>query len=412
MPQTEAVSTSAAQGAIALTPVKTSRHFVALDSWRGLCATLVAIFHLPLATALTQSDFILHSALFVDFFFVLSGFVIAANYIDRIETGAQFKKFAWLRIGRLYPLHLAIFLAYVAVEAAKLGVALAGGETFADSAAFQGGKPWQAIPTNLLLIHSLGMHDFETWNAPSWSISTEMFAYFVFAVLTLFGKSLRYYLYAATIIGCMTFLWLYYPEWTLQNATFGPYRCLAGFFAGVFAWRFWKSLNDALDAGTISRLQWTGLEAIAVALVYVFVSEAGISKVAFAAPLAFSLVVIVFAFDAGHISKLLHHKWLQFLGMLSYSIYMTHQFIIERLLNGGQLFDKLFGTNFTIPGDNDFASFNMTEPLSTLALIGYVAVVIIVSYLTYRFIEVPWRDWFRERANRKKPVKETAAQSV
>ncbi len=410
MTQTDAVMPSSATGAAGLrTPVKTTGHFVALDSWRGLCATLVAIFHIPITNFITQSDFILHSALFVDFFFVLSGFVIAANYIDRVQDTAQFKKFALLRIGRLYPLHLAIFLAYVAVELAKLAIAMSAG---ADSDAFQGGKPWQAIPTQLLLIHSLGMHGFETWNAPSWSISTEMFAYFVFAVLTMFGKSLRYYLYAATIVGCMFFLWFYYPEWGSANATFGAYRCLAGFFAGVFAWRIWRALNLALTAGSLTKLQWSVLEVIAVIAVIAFVSVSGRSKTAFAAPLVFSLVVIVFAFDAGRVSKMLHHKWLQFLGMLSYSIYMTHQFIIERLLNAGKVFDKITGTDFTLAGVDDFASFQFPEPLATLALIGYVGIVIGVSYLTYRFIEVPWRDRFRKLTKKKKPARETAAQSA
>ena len=257
---------------IAAKVVKKKGHFVALDSWRGICAMFVAIFHLPVAGMLTSSTFILHSALFVDFFFVLSGFVIAANYIDRINDGSGFKQFAWLRIGRLYPLHLAIFLAYFAVEAAKLAISMATGS---DITAFTGGKPWQAIGTNLLLIQSLGFHSFETWNLPSWSISTEMFAYFAFAVLTMFGKSLRYYLYALTIVLCMAFLWMYYPEWGSRNAEYGVFRCLAGFFAGVFAWRIWKYLDSRSKGSSLSTWQWTWLEGVAIVTVILFVIESG-----------------------------------------------------------------------------------------------------------------------------------------
>ena len=58
--------------------------FQVLDSWRGICALLVALFHFPTASAISQSAFIGSSYLFVDFFFVLSGFVIALNYGDRL----------------------------------------------------------------------------------------------------------------------------------------------------------------------------------------------------------------------------------------------------------------------------------------------------------------------------------------
>jgi peptidoglycan/LPS O-acetylase OafA/YrhL len=59
--------------------------FIALDSWRGIAACLVALFHLEAYSHLVYSHlnaapFLRNSWLFVDFFFVLSGFVIAANY--------------------------------------------------------------------------------------------------------------------------------------------------------------------------------------------------------------------------------------------------------------------------------------------------------------------------------------------
>ena len=64
--------------------------FQVLDSWRGICALLVALFHFPTASAISQSRFIASSYLFVDFFFVLSGFVIAFS----IRAGAILLKWS------------------------------------------------------------------------------------------------------------------------------------------------------------------------------------------------------------------------------------------------------------------------------------------------------------------------------
>ena len=54
--------------------------FRALDSWRGIAACLVALYHLDAYSHLFDVPFLRNSYLMVDFFFVLSGFVIAANY--------------------------------------------------------------------------------------------------------------------------------------------------------------------------------------------------------------------------------------------------------------------------------------------------------------------------------------------
>lgn len=59
-------------------PVKIVAHqrFEALDSLRGVCAILVVMFHMPVASHWRDWGFIQHAYLFVDYFFVLSGFVM------------------------------------------------------------------------------------------------------------------------------------------------------------------------------------------------------------------------------------------------------------------------------------------------------------------------------------------------
>src|SRR5438045_8537170 len=94
--------------------------FVVLDSWRGIAACLVALFHLDAYSHLYDVPFLRNSWLFVDFFFVLSGFVIAANYQQRLLEGFGIGRFLLLRLGRLYPLPFAMLALVIAVELLKV----------------------------------------------------------------------------------------------------------------------------------------------------------------------------------------------------------------------------------------------------------------------------------------------------
>ena len=64
------------------------------------------------------------------------------------------------------------------------------------------------------------------------------------------------------------------------------------------------------------------------------------------APLVFAGVVAVFAVEGGHLSRLLRCRFLLLLGALSYSIYMTHMFVLLRVTNVARASDKFLGTSF------------------------------------------------------------------
>jgi len=83
------------------------RSFVVLDGLRGIAAIAVVTrhlryFHNPL----------FESYLAVDFFFVLSGFVLSHAYAQRLASGLSTRRFMTMRLIRLYPLYgLTIMLA-------------------------------------------------------------------------------------------------------------------------------------------------------------------------------------------------------------------------------------------------------------------------------------------------------------
>lgn len=92
--------------------------YIALDSLRGIAALTVVGHHLLYYGLPVEPAYLGGGVLAVDFFFVLSGFVIAANYCERLGAGMPVRWFMALRIGRIWPLHLALLAAYFALEAA------------------------------------------------------------------------------------------------------------------------------------------------------------------------------------------------------------------------------------------------------------------------------------------------------
>lgn len=89
--------------------LKSRQHFIILDGLRGIAALAIVIFHfMEWAYPDFSKNFIAHGFLAVDFFFCLSGFVIAYAYDNRIEKMGVLEFFKSRAI-RLHPLILALY---------------------------------------------------------------------------------------------------------------------------------------------------------------------------------------------------------------------------------------------------------------------------------------------------------------
>jgi peptidoglycan/LPS O-acetylase OafA/YrhL len=94
------------------------RHYLTLDALRGVAALAVMIYHQEHTTVIG------HGYLAVDFFFILSGFVIAKAYERKLLSDMSFRRFALIRIARLYPLLIAATLvaaAYMTMSSIRRG---------------------------------------------------------------------------------------------------------------------------------------------------------------------------------------------------------------------------------------------------------------------------------------------------
>jgi peptidoglycan/LPS O-acetylase OafA/YrhL len=373
--------------------------FVALDSWRGIAACLVALFHLDAYSHMYSVPFLRNSWLFVDFFFVLSGFVIAANYQQRLLGGFGVGRFLLLRLGRLYPLHLAMLMLFVGWDLLRLlrrilTPALALTDPVALFSAPQ--EAPNTILANLLLVQSLHLYDFLTWNLASWSISTEFYTYVIFAACLIGLRRHAWIAAVLAMIGGPIMIAVLSDRNMDTGYDWGIIRCVYGFAAGTIAWNIYRKWNGEIRRWfSGSLVEWGAL-----GLAIVFVSAAGTTLLSVAAPYVFALVVLAFAFEAGTASAILKLRPIVFLGTISYSIYMTHVFIARRLFDAGYQVEKRWHIDvFTFQGiDGGHVPFlgNRLWQGDILYAV-YLAMIIAMSYLTYRWIEKPGREWVRNR---------------
>ncbi|ANT51540.1 acyltransferase family protein [Mesorhizobium amorphae] len=383
---------------------KAGERFLVLDSWRGICALLVALFHFPTSSMISQSAFVGGSYLFVDFFFVLSGFVIASSYADRLNEPDEVARFALVRFGRVYPLHLVMLLAFAAFEMLRLLLPQLHGT---GAAPFTGGFDVKSLVTNLFLLQGMGLEDHLSWNAPSWSISAEFFTYLMFAGVVFVAGRRAWIWFVAAALTAPLFLLAFSNRHMDVSFDFGFIRCLYGFSLGaLLAWFQHDSIAAARQslAGGRARMAWTLAEIMMIAVIGLFVSLAGSNDAGIAAPFVFALALFLFAHEGGLVSALLRSRPMLALGAFSYSIYMVHIFVQARMINVAGLVERKLGLglvgDITVRGEAA-TGFGAASPwFGFAAILAMLVAVVVASWVSWRFVEMPALAWFRRLAKR------------
>ena len=220
-----------------------ARAFVTLDGLRGIAALAIAARHAPfLWPAGYPTGVMQKSYLAVDFFFVLSGFVLSHAYSSRFETGLTVRQFMIARLVRVYPLYFLAFIysTFIAV----------------NQFIFNNANVWTVILDPLfaiLFIPTPLRQQLFPMNHPAWSLFFELAANAVFGWI---GKRLNAWVLAAilapaalVLVATVSFGRLGFGlmsgamdagfDWPSFGA--GLVRVAYSFFAGALVYRLWKT---------------------------------------------------------------------------------------------------------------------------------------------------------------------------
>ncbi len=331
-------------------PITTKPHYPVIDGLRGVAALMVVAFHLCEAHAPNRFEQIInHGYLAVDFFFLLSGFVIGYAYDDRwgkISLVDFFKR----RLTRLQPM---------------LVIGMALGAIFFY---FQGGSLWPMINTvpagKMLLIMLAGFFmlpvpvslDVRGWtemyplNGPGWSLFFEYIANILYGtVVRKFSKltlSIFVFLSACLLVHLAVFgkQGDVIGGWSLHPAQLhiGFARMLYPFFAGLLLCR----------VAAIITIKNAFLICAVLVIAVLCVPRLGGTEKLWMNGLyeSFSIIfifpIIVYLAAGGQLKGKLAKGVCKFLGDISYPLYITHYPLVY--VYTAWVFDK------RIPGSNLF----------------------------------------------------------
>lgn len=353
-----------------------------LTPLRGLAALWVMLFHIDVSLfyrdmgALVSRDatgIVSHGYLWVDFFFILSGFIMAHVFGAALSgpgKAAQTLDYLWARLARIYPLHL-VCLGLVVVIALVYplfvpNVKDGSWETF---------MAWKAIPSNLLLTHAMNQHVYLSWDIVSWSIGAEWWTYVLTVpAIVLLHKAPAW---LGGLAGCVAFAGLValvfaLPDHNLDiTFNYGFVRCLCEFIIGLAVYRIYRA----------GGMTWAGGDLILVilfaAVVVVFhfkVQDLVIVPV-------FAVMVMAAARNRGLFRKVLQTAPLQYLGRISYSLYLVH----------GVVFSACW---FLLPWIKTLYDIGELSPGWKLGYAaGFAGLTIAGASLTYALVEKPARLW-------------------
>lgn len=364
------------------TSLISKKHYPILDGLRGVAAIMVVAFHIFEAHATSHLDQIInHGYLAVDFFFLLSGFVISYAYDDRWSK-MSVTDFFKIRLVRLQPMVV-------------MGMII-GAICFY----FQDSVLWPTIHEvpvwKMIIVMIIGFTlipvssslDIRGWqemhplNGPGWSLFFEyigniLYALFVrkfsntaLAILVFLSGCLLIHLAVTSPNGDVI------GGWSLEPAQLhiGFSRLLFPFFGGLLLHRIVKltSINNGFFLASL-------LTVIVLAMPRIGGSEhLWMNGLYDSLSIIIIFPLIVFIGASGEVTGKYSTKICKFLGDISYPIYITHYPLIY-IYTGWAVGNK--------------PSFQKALPFALLTLIG----AILLAYACLKLYDEPIRLWLKQK---------------
>ncbi len=355
-----------------------------LDSLRGIFSIMVVLHHFDQAFLpdwFYQNFLIREANFFVDFFFVLSGYIIARKY-SGIKTKSDLSSYFKKRLIRLLPLlyytttvylifqlTFNIFFPYLLGTQESVSTLLFA---YLDTMTFLNSSTVfnSLYSTN---VGNMGM------NFPSWSISAEFIIYIFFGCVVYFSfqhKWNRNQLFVFVLIAAISFCAIN-GQFNFTD-DFGYVRGIISFILGYFVWNF-----------TNNKLKWKPNISMAappliIASLYFLHQQSGYTHQMMALaiiPLLFAISILLIVQSDGILTSILTLKPFVFLGRLSYSIYLNQILVIT-------IVPHFLFQIFELPP---------TVFIQIVILVCSIVILILYSFLTNQLIETQFSKWLKAK---------------
>jgi peptidoglycan/LPS O-acetylase OafA/YrhL len=327
----------------------------------------------------------------VDLFFILSGFVLTWNYLDRMGSSWSARAtlhFLWLRLARVWPvylvtLHLAalwvIFTLHVGQVPAK------------DLSQFTAVSYVRQIL--LVQLWFQPFFDGSSWDGPAWSISAEWLAYLLFGALVLVvfrimhatrARTLMWLAIAASLppVVLMLLSGQFYTPWSWLPRIVMQFT--AGALVAAAVGRLRPSDRGRRCAGYLSAL----LIAALVGLLYRFDAHPlhGVTDTSGLVDVLFIPLVMALAIGTGSLPWLLSTRPMVYGGQISFCLYMVHELMHTAWIWAAEQYQ------LTLEGDR-----------GKLLLAGLLAITVGAAVVLFHFVEESARRWMRRMVDVGRP---------
>jgi peptidoglycan/LPS O-acetylase OafA/YrhL len=364
----------------------------ALTGLRVVAAVWVVLFHFrPMLNDVSPefrdalSPLLNSGAQGVDLFFILSGFVLAYNYLDRMGKSWSTREtlhFLWLRLARVWPVYL------VTLHLAVLWIILTLHVGHVPSPDV--GKLTAISYVRQVLLVQLWFEPFfdgTSWDGPAWSISAEWLAYLLFGVLVLVIFRMKLATRARTLMVLAVVAQLPPMVLLLTSGVFyTPWswlpRIVTQFIAGALACAAVRRLDLSDRARRVAGFVSLVLIAAMVSVLYLLDAHpiTGVLDSGGVVDVLFVPLVMTLAVGMGSLPGLLSARVMVYGGQISFCLYMVHE---------------LVHTAWTWA----VVQFQLTPWHSDSAwkwnIFGLIAIAVALSSLMYHFVEEPARRWMR-----------------
>ncbi|CAD0003095.1 acyltransferase family protein [Flavobacterium chungangense] len=374
-----------------MTDIKPKKHYEILDGLRGVAAIIVVAFHI--FEAFTGGNrfkqIINHGYLAVDFFFLLSGFVVAYAYDDRWAKMTQWE-FYKRRLIRLQPMVImgmiigAIFYYFQASDI--LFPMIAGMEAWKVILTMIIGFTLLPVPPSMEI---RGWGEMHPLDGPAWSLFFEYIANILYALIFRKFSNKVLGIFVLLFAGMLINYTVFGPKgdviggWSLnlEQMNVGFTRLLYPFFAGILLSRLGKLIH-------IKGAFWVCSLLIAIVLMMPRIGDKnslwmnGLYE-SFCIILIFPLIVSIGA--GGEIKNPFSLKICKVLGDISYPIYITHYPLIY------------WYTAWVV--DNKISLED-----GYIVGIGVLVASIVLAYLCLKLYDEPVRNWLQSKFQKRKVV--------